>query len=79
MSERTIKAGGVAGLLAAVLCLASTGLAQVVGNADVYAAPSNIAGGRTLVPVRIGASGFLLVGSVILGVLVSGARSARVC
>jgi hypothetical protein len=131
MSERTIKAGGVAGLLAAVMCLASTALAQVVGNPDVYVSPGNylvtafntvgflaavvaiigfyallsrtgrfrrlglvgawlagigytamallnvvnlVAGGRILMPVRIGASGFLLVGSVILGVIVFATR-----
>lgn len=131
MSERTIKAGGVAGLLAAVMFVASTALAQVVGNPDVYASPGNylvsafntagflaavvailgsyallsrtvrfrrlglvgawlagigyaamallnvvnlVAGGRILMPVRIGASGFLLVGSVILGVIVFAAR-----
>jgi hypothetical protein len=127
MSERTIKTGGVAGLLAGVIWLASTALTQVVGNPDVYAAPGNylvtalntvgflaavvamigfyallsrtgrfqrlglvgtwlagigytgmallnvvnlIAGGRTLVPVRIGASCLVLAGSVILGLIV---------
>jgi hypothetical protein len=33
-----------------------------------------VAGGRILMPVRIGASGFLLVGSVILGVIVFATR-----
>jgi len=131
MSERTIKAGGVAGLLAAVLLVASTTLTQLAGNPEVYATPGNylvqalntvaflaavvaiigfyallsrtgrfrrlglvgavlagigyatmallnvvnlIAGGLTVIPVRIGASLFLLVGSVILGVIVFATR-----
>jgi hypothetical protein len=131
MSERMIKTGGLAGLLAAVLLVVSTALAQVVGNPDVYASPGNylvqalntaayvaaivaimgfhallsrtgrfrrlglvgawlagigyaamalltvanlIAGGRILVPVRIGAAGLLLLGSVILGVIVFATR-----
>jgi hypothetical protein len=131
MSERMIKTGGLAGLLAAVLFVAATVAAQVVGNPDVYASPGNylvqalntagyvaaivaiidiyarlhrsrrfrrlglvgawlagvgyaamalltvanlVAGGRILVPVRIGAAVVLLVGSVILGIIVFAAR-----
>ena len=126
-SERIVKAGGLAGLLAAVLFVVNTVITQIAGVRNVYVSPADylaqavsmiaflavvvaivglqallsrtgrfrrwgmvgaglagigyaamallnaynlIQGERSLVTVRIGAAGVLLVGSVILGVVV---------